>query len=66
MLHDPSRKSAAFQNTITDVGVYDIEVKSRADLRKVGASQYARDPSTEVLVVAFAISRIRSQGSSLL
>jgi DNA polymerase len=32
----------------------DIETRSRADLKKVGAHRYARDPSTEILCIAIA------------
>ena len=32
----------------------DIESRSRADLKKVGAHRYARDPSTEILCIAIA------------
>ena len=33
----------------------DFETRSRADLRKVGLSRYARDPSTRALMLAWAI-----------
>lgn len=33
----------------------DFETRSKADLRKVGADNYARDPSTEVISIAYAI-----------
>ncbi len=33
----------------------DFETRSRADLRRVGAHRYAEDPSTEVVVVAYAL-----------
>ena len=33
----------------------DCETFSRADLRRVGAHQYARDPSTELLLVAYQL-----------
>src|SRR6185369_12880168 len=32
----------------------DFETRSKADLRKVGADNYARDPSTEVISIAYA------------
>lgn len=32
----------------------DIETRSRADLKKVGAARYANDPSTEILCVAIS------------
>jgi DNA polymerase len=33
----------------------DIETRSMTDLRKVGVAQYAANPSTEILVVAYAV-----------
>jgi DNA polymerase len=35
----------------------DFETYSTADLRKVGAYRYARDPSTEVLIACYAIDK---------
>jgi DNA polymerase len=34
---------------------HDVESRSRIDLRAVGAHRYAKDPSTEVLVLAYAV-----------
>ena len=45
-------------NQIADVThryFHDIEARSRADLRKVGAHRYAADPSTEFLLMAYAV-----------
>jgi len=39
---------------VTHLGL-DFESRSRADLRKVGTSRYARDPSTRALMLAWAI-----------
>lgn len=36
-----------------DLAVFDIETISSVDLSKVGAARYARDPSTDVLVVCY-------------
>ena len=33
----------------------DFETRSKADSKKVGADNYARDPSTEVISIAYAI-----------
>jgi DNA polymerase bacteriophage-type len=35
--------------------IIDIETRGLADLRKVGAARYARDPSTDVWCVAYAV-----------
>lgn len=34
---------------------FDLETRSRVDLRKTGAYRYAEDPSTEILMMAYAV-----------
>src|SRR5215813_9163238 len=36
----------------------DFETRSKTDLRKVGADNYARDPSTEVISISYAYDNL--------
>jgi DNA polymerase len=45
-----------------DLAVFDIETISNVDLKKVGAARYARDPSTDVLVVCYTNPFTKGKG----
>jgi len=46
---------------MTIVVHHDFETFSRVDIKKAGGHKYARDPSTEVLMLAYAVGRDRPQ-----
>ena len=56
-MHEPPPRRAANQIGVTHRYFRDIETRSQADLRKPGAHRYAADPSTEFLLMAFAVDR---------
>ena len=56
-MHEPPPRRAANQIGVTHRYFRDIETRSQADLRKLGAHRYAADPSTEFLLMAFAVDR---------
>lgn len=43
-----------FGGAVADIAFFDFETRSLADLSTVGGYKYARDPSTDILVIAYA------------